>query len=325
MKQKMFVLTVVGGILLGGCSSFEAQIAPTQQYKPLVSDREAAVSALSAATVCCHDMSTLPYKELPVGSGQVVPIDASSPVYRFEEGKSYLAAYHLPVNSGDLRITVEGIIDHTLFNPIALLLDSHFKVTRKLGSETFKYEPAKFMSGDRMEAVFTVDRSQVGNPNNESYMLIYTDESKLGEMTTVMSPTKLMAKSMSVVDYGAKDPVVPHSPWGVVRLSVEDLSGKQTNSNYYKPTYDAPIPPPAPAVEATPNKLVVAPMAAAGANATTASMMAETEAFYTSQIEKAVKAGDIDKAMQLVNEAERAGSTKAKSVFVDAVKRSQQN
>ena len=54
-------------------------------------------------------------------------------------------------------------------------------------------------------------------------------------------------------------------------------------------------------------------------------MLSETETFYSSQIEKAVKAGDIDKAMQLVNEAERAGSTKAKSVFIDAIKRSQKN
>lgn len=325
MKQKLFFLTVIGGIALGGCSSFEAQVAPTQQYKSVVSNRDAAVSALSNASVCCRDLSSLPYKELPVGAGQVVAIDASSPVYQFEEGRSYFAAYRLPVNSGDLRITVEGIVDHTLFNPVALMLDSRFKVTRKLGPETFKYEPARFMSGDRMEAVFTVDRSQVGNPNNESYMLVYTDESKLGEATTVMSQTKLMAKSLSVVDYGAKDPVVPHSPWGVVRLSVEDLSGKQTNSNYYKPSYDAPIAPPAPAVEATPNKLVVTPMAATGASVATASMLTETETFYNSQIEKAVKAGDIDKAMQLVNEAERAGSTKAKSVFIDAVKRSQKN
>lgn len=325
MKQKLFLLTVVGGLVMGGCSSFEAQVAPTQQYKSVVSNRDAAVSALSSASECCRDLSSLPYKELPVGTGQVVPIDTSSPVYRFEEGKSYFAAYHLPVNSGDLRITVEGIVDKTLFNPIALLLDSRHKVTRKLGPEIFKYEPARFMSGDRMEAVFTVDRSQIGNPNNESYLVIYTNESKLGETTTVFSQSKLMAKSLAVVDYGAKDPEIPHSPWGVVRISVEDLSGKKTNSNYYKPTYDAPIPPPAPAVEATPNKLVVTPIAAAGVSTASAPMMAETEAFYNSQIEKAMKAGDIDKAMQLVNEAERAGSTKAKSVFIDAVKRSQQN
>jgi maltose operon protein len=58
---------------------------------------------------------------------------------------------------------------------------------------------------------------------------------------------------------------------------------------------------------------------------TAPAMLSETESFYNAQIEKAVKAGDIDKAMQLVNEAERAGSTKAKSVFIDAVKRSQKN
>ena len=327
MKQKRFVLTVIGGLLLGGCSAFEAQVAPTQQYKQVVSDREAALSALSATSECCRDLTALPYKALAVGNDQVVPIEASSPVYRFEEGKSYLVAYRLPVNSGDLRITVEGIIDHTLFNPIAMMLDSRHQVTRKLGPETFKYEPARFMDGDRMEAVFTVDRSQVGNPNNENYLLIYTDESKLGETTTAMSQTKLMAKSMSVVDYGATDPVIPHSPWGVIRLSVEDLSGKQTSSNYYKPTYDAPIAPPAPAVEATPNKLVVPAATVAGASTSKPApvMMSETEAFYHSQIEKAVKAGDIDKAMQLVNEAERAGSTKAKSVFIDAVKHSQKS
>ncbi|MGL5596831.1 MAG: MalM family protein, partial [Aeromonas sp.] len=36
-----------------------------------------------------------------------------------------------------------------------------------------------------------------------------------------------------------------------------------------------------------------------------------------------VKAGDIAKGMALVNEAERAGSSTAKTVFIEAVKRSQ--
>ncbi|MGH1409130.1 MAG: MalM family protein, partial [Aeromonas sp.] len=84
-----------------------------------------------------------------------------------------------------------------------------------------------------------------------------------------------------------------------------------------------------PIVDTTPNKLVVPVATAATAKAVTATakpapaMLGETDAFYQSQIEKAVKVGDIDKAMKLVNEAERAGSTKAKSVFIDAVKRSQ--
>lgn len=108
----------------------------------------------------------------------------------------------------------------------------------------------------------------------------------------------------------------------MVSLSVEDLSGVKTESNYYKPVYQDVIDANTPVVNTAPNKLVV-PLATAGAVKSSAPMLSETEAFYQSQIEKAVKAGDIDKAMQLVSEAERAGSTKAKSVFIDAVKRSQ--
>ena len=52
------------------------------------------------------------------------------------------------------------------------------------------------LQGDRMEAVFTVDRSYVGNPNNESYMVIYTDQSGLDKTTTILSPSKLMTKSL---------------------------------------------------------------------------------------------------------------------------------
>ena len=107
------------------------------------------------------------------------------------------------------------------------------------------------------------------------------------------------------------------------------MSASVLGDNFYKPVYQEAIDANTPIVDATPNKLVVpAATAATVAGVTVAAkpapaMLSETEAFYQSQIEKAVKAGDIDKAMKLVNEAERAGSTKAKSVFIDAVKRSQ--
>lgn len=326
MHKTKLAMTLLGSLLLGGCATLENSVAPTQDYKAVVMDRERAMQALSAATPCCTDLATLPYRELAVGNSQLAAVDANSPVYLFAEGKSFAAAYRLPVHSGDLKITVEGIIDHTLFNPVALLLDSRFQVTRKLGPSVFNYEQAQFISGSSVSGTFTVDRSQVGNPNNESYLLIYTDESRLGETTTVMSDAKLMAKSKAVTDYGIKDSLIPHSPWGVLRLSVEDLGGEK-GANHYKPAYapgtdaiKAQAAQPKP--EAAPNKLVVPVMEA---SSPAPAMLSETEAFYRTQIEKAVEAGDIDKAMLLVNEAERAGSTQAKSVFIDAVKRSQKN
>ncbi|WP_323887247.1 MalM family protein [Aeromonas veronii] len=331
MKYSKVALTILCSTLMTACASLEATVAPTQEYKSILDSRASALQQLGSATVCCTSINELQYQPLAAEQKRVVAIDGSSPAFNFPEGKSYYAAFKLPTNSGDLKITVAGLIDKTLFNPTVLLLDSQFKPTRTIGADIITYKPARMLDGDRVEGVFTIDRSYVGNPNNETYMVIYTTQATLSQTTQAMSPSKMMAKSMSVQDYGAKDPLIPHSAWGVVTLDVEDLSASALGDNFYKPVYQEAIDANTPIVDAIPNKLVVpvatAATATAVAGATAAkpapAMLSETEAFYQSQIEKAVKAGDIDKAMKLVNEAERAGSTKAKSVFIDAVKRSQ--
>ncbi|QLH65849.1 MalM family protein [Aeromonas veronii] len=329
MKYSKVALTILCSTLMTACASLEATVAPTQEYKSILDSRASALQQLGSATVCCTSINELQYQPLAAEQKRVVAIDGSSPAFNFPEGKSYYAAFKLPTNSGDLKITVAGLIDKTLFNPTVLLLDSQFKPTRTIGADIVTYKPARMLDGDRVEGVFTIDRSYVGNPNNETYMVIYTTQATLSQTTQAMSPSKMMAKSLSVQDYGAKDPLIPHSAWGVVKIDVEDMSASALGDNFYKPVYQEAIDANTPIVDATPNKLVV-PVATAAtsvAGATVAkpapAMLSETEAFYQSQIEKAVKAGDIDKAMKLVNEAERAGSTKAKSVFIDAVKRSQ--
>lgn len=328
MKYTKIALTVLCSTLMTACASLEATVAPTQEYKSILDNRASALQQLGTATVCCSSISELRYQPLAAEQKKVIAIDGSSAVFNFPEGKSYYAAFKLPTNSGDLKITVAGLIDKTLFNPTVLLLDSQFKPTRTIGADIIAYKPARILDGDRVEGVFTIDRSYVGNPNNETYMVIYTAESTLSQTTQAMSPSKMMAKSLSVQDYGAKDPLIPHSAWGVVKIDVEDMSASVLGDNFYKPVYQEAIDANAPIVDLTPNKLTVPVATAATAGVVVASkpapvMLNETEAFYQSQIEKAVKAGDIDKAMKLVNEAERAGSTKAKAVFVDAVKRSQ--
>ncbi|WP_447731298.1 MalM family protein [Aeromonas veronii] len=332
MKYSKVALTILCSTLMTACASLEATVAPTQEYKSILDSRASALQQLGTATVCCSSINELQYQPLAAEQKRVVAIDGSSPAFNFPEGKSYYAAFKLPSNSGDLKITVAGLIDKTLFNPTVLLLDSQFKPTRTIGANIITYKPARMLDGDRVEGVFTIDRSYVGNPNNETYMVIYTTQATLSQTTQAMSPSKMMAKSMSVQDYGAKDPLIPHSAWGVVTLDVEDLSASALGDNFYKPVYQEAIDANTPIVDTTPNKLVV-PVATAATAATSVAgatvakpapaMLSETEAFYQSQIEKAVKVGDIDKAMKLVNEAERAGSTKAKSVFIDAVKRSQ--
>jgi maltose operon protein len=49
-------------------------------------------------------------------------------------------------------------------------------------------------------------------------------------------------------------------------------------------------------------------------------MLNDTETYFNNGIKQAVKAGDIDKALKLMNEAEKLGSTTARKTFIGSVK-----
>ena len=341
--------------LLGACSTVEDYVVPTSQYKAVLDNRQQAMDALSQANSCCANVANFPYTAIPADFDDLVVIDGSSPVYQFADGKSFFAAFQLPQNSGDLRISVAAQIDKTVFKPKIVMLDAQFRVTRVIDDSIFHYEPQKLIDGDRIEGVFSVDRTYAGNPNNETYMVLYTPEDQLAALTKTIHPSKLMAKSLSVVDPGLPDPEIPHSPWGLVKITLADVSNNSGLANLFKPTYGpqdtAYRPQSAEAVStaAAPNKLqVAAPAALTVAAATTtsgaannaiiapnpqavaqpvanssATMLSETEQMYNQMILQAVQAGDIGKAMTLAAEAERAGSPSAKNTFIQAVKQSQ--
>jgi maltose operon periplasmic protein len=348
LGKSMKVLTVTSSLLcliLAGCSSIEELVVPTSEYKSVLDARENSITTLAESRSCCEQYQQMPYKDLPISDSILLVIDGSSPVYKFQEGNSFFSAYRLPVNTGDLKITVSAQVDSTVYFPAVIMLDSQFKPTRYIAGNIFEYKPAKFLDPDRVEAVFTVDRSQVGNPKNESYMIIYSPSTKLNDTTTVIHPANLQAKALHVDQPGIKNPEIPHSAWGLIKLSVEDLSSISGRDNMYKPVYQDTIDANLPKVDTAPNKLAIAPAAAtAGVVATapaanqaavvpaasvaattvaTGTMLAETEAMYNQLIQKAISSGDIEKAMALASEAERAGSGSAKQTLVNAIKNSQ--
>lgn len=107
-----------------------------------------------SASSCCRDYSTLPYATANAGDDKWLPIDENSPVFNFSEGKSYFAAFKLPQNSGDLRITVAAEIGKTLFFPSVVLMDSQFKVTRVIDRSVFTYKEAQLLAGNRIEDLY---------------------------------------------------------------------------------------------------------------------------------------------------------------------------
>ncbi|VTP62446.1 maltose regulon periplasmic protein [Leclercia adecarboxylata] len=49
-------------------------------------------------------------------------------------------------------------------------------------------------------------------------------------------------------------------------------------------------------------------------------MLNDTETYFNQAIKQAVAKGDVDKALKLLDEAERLGSTTARSTFISSVK-----
>ena len=345
MEYLKLVISCILGVVLIGCSS-EPLIAPIEQFKDAFSPASTASSALAQTSVCCRNWQELPYTSLNIGK-TYVDIDGKSPVFELNDGKSFIGAYKLPIHSGDIRITAAAQIDKTVYYPRIVMLDSQFRVTRVIGDDLFTYKPAQLLQLDRIETAFTVDRSRVGNPNNETYMVIYSPASELNKTTTILHPAKAFARAHSSVEPEIADPVVSHSAWGLVELEVEDLSSYAGKENVFVPEYadkmaianggtyvdvnKKPV--------VAPNKLVVAPTVVAveqvemmskspssvngSTDIATGTMLAETEAMYNQLIQKAVSSGDIEKAMALASEAERAGSGSAKQTLVNAIKNSQ--
>ncbi len=351
MKYNMLIaacLVSVGCGVLSGCSS-EPLVAPIEQNKDVFSSSDVALSALQQASVCCNSFSDFPYSDVKIGK-VYSPISKTSPVFNFKEGNSYFAAYRLPEHTGDIRITVASQVDKTVFYPRVIMLDSQFRVTRVIGDDIFTYKPAELLQLDRIESVFTVDRSRTNNPNNETYMILYSPADQLNKTTTILHPAKAFARAHSTVEPNVKDPVINHSAWGLVELDFDDLSVYAGKDNVYMPEYAEEIKRANNGVYVdvnkkpvvAPNKLVVEPAAAVAAvessvvssqsqttsvansgNVQAGGMLPETEQLYNQFIEKAVSAGNIEKAMQLANEAERAGSKSAKTTLVNAIKNSQ--
>ncbi|MCK2085077.1 transcriptional regulator [Aeromonas sp. 3925] len=324
MKLVKMSIAAVVTALLAGCSG--SMVVPVQEHASILSNADQAKQALAQTTSCCKAFNEFNYVALPEGD-TLLTLDGKQPSYQFDEGMSYFAAYRLPVNTGNLAITLASQVSKTVLVPKVIMLDAQFKVTRVLGESVFTYQPAHLLDNDRIEGKVFVDRSMPGNPAAETYMVVYAPADKLSGSTTILHPAKAFARANNTVEPAVVDPVIPHSPWGLVQIVVTDMAKAQGIEAVFKPEYSDKVAmsqakPATTAVAAT-----AATTAAVAATPSTPApaMLSETETFYNSQIEKAVKAGDIDKAMQLVSEAERAGSTKAKSVFIDAVKRSQKN
>ncbi|BBV68128.1 TPA: maltose operon protein MalM [Kluyvera ascorbata] len=232
-----------------------------------------------------------------------------------------VAAYSVPANIGELTLTLASEVNKqtNVFAPNVLILDQNMTPSAYFPSSYFTYQAPGVMSADRLEGVM---RLTPALGQQKLYVLVFTTEKDLQQTTTLLDPAKAYAKGTGNAVPDIPDPVAKHTTDGLVKLKVKTNS---SSSVLVGPLFGSSGPAPvtvgntaAPAYSAPAAAPVVAPAAAPAAKAEP--MLDDTETYFNNGIKQAVAKGDIDKALKLMNEAERLGSKSARSTFIGAVK-----
>ncbi|MDU6058888.1 MAG: maltose operon protein MalM [Enterobacter sp.] len=267
-------------------------------------------AALQQLTWTPVDQSKTQSTQLSTGGQQLNVPGITGPV----------AAYSVPANIGELTLTLTSEVDKqtSVFAPNVLILDQNLTPSAFFPSSYFSYQEPGVMSADRLQGVM---RLTPALGQQKIYVLVFTTEKDLQQTTTLVDPAKAYAKGTGNSVPDIPDPLARHTTDGLVKLKVSTNSassvlvgplfgssgpGPVTVGNTAAPAYAAPV--------------AAAPAAAPAPAKKSEPVLNDTEEYFNNAIKQAVKRGDVDKALKLLDEAERLGSTTARSTFISSVK-----
>ncbi|SET01460.1 maltose operon protein MalM [Thorsellia anophelis] len=243
-------------------------------------------------------------KEVVIGSG--------SPSINSAGINGRIAAITMPADRGTLDINITSVIENSqVFIPNVLVLDESFQPAAFFASKHFKYEQAGIMSNDRVEGKIKLTPA-IGQ--KQIYLVIFTSPEDLKGQTTMVAAAKAYAAGTGHAIPDIPDPIARHASEG--RLIVEVKAQNNSNDNVIVGL---------PLFNSSDKDVVKAELLSSNVNtATTVNqapkpILSETANYFDENIKNAVAAGDINKALQLLEEAERLGSKTARNTFVKSI------
>lgn len=262
----------------------------------------------------------------PVSPSKVLTTQLATTGQRLTAGDitGPVAAYSVPANIGELTITLTSEVNkNSVFAPNVLVLDQNMTPAAYFPASFFAYQAPGVMSADRLEGVLKLTPA-LGQ--QKLYLLVFTTAKDTQQTTTLLDPAKAYAKGTGNAVPDIPDPIARHGTDGTLKVKVSTSSA---SSILVGPLFGSSGPGPVMVGNtAAPATAYAAPVAATGTVAAAAPAPAaksepilnDTESYYNQAIRQAVDKGEIDKALKLLNEAERLGSTSARKTFISSVK-----
>jgi len=227
-----------------------------------------------------------------------------------------VAAFSVPANIGELTLTLSSDVNKKtgVFAPNVLILDENMTPSAFFPSEYFTYQEPGVMSADRLEGVM---RLTPALGQQKLYVLVFTTEKDLQNTTTLLDPAKAYAKGVGNAVPSIPDPIARHVEDGVVNLKVKNTS---SSSVLVGPLFGSSGPAPVTVGNTAAPAPATAPAPVAAPAVKSEPMLNDTESYFNQAIKQAVAKGDVDKALKLLDEAERLGSKSARATFISSVK-----
>ncbi|HCC5973864.1 TPA: maltose operon protein MalM [Citrobacter koseri] len=308
MKKSLVALCLSAGLLASAPGISLAEV----NYVPQNTSAAPAIptAALQQLTWTPVDQSSTQSTQLSTGGQRLDVAGITGPV----------AAYSVPANIGELTLTLSSEVNKqtSVFAPNVLILDQNLTPSAFFPSSYFTYQAPGVMSADRLEGVM---RLTPALGQQKLYVLVFTTNNDLQQTTTLLDPAKAYAKGVGNAVPDIPDPIARHTTDGLLKLKVKTNS---SSSVLVGPLFGSSGPGPVTVGNtAAPATAYTAPAVAAPAPAPAKKsepMLNDTESYFNNAIKDAVAKGDVDKALKLLDEAERLGSTSARSTFISSVK-----
>ncbi|GAB2793362.1 hypothetical protein GCM10027040_19570 [Halomonas shantousis] len=276
--------------------------------------------APSQVQECCQTLADLPYRPLQADQTLTLSFDATTPVHQFADGRSYFHAFALPRNGQPLTLRLTSAIDdEQVFAPTLLLLDERFQPVRRVSSDQFRYQGPSGFRDARLSGAVSV----MPGPD-AAYVVVYTSEQARQGTTTYESPEKVYARVRGLAVPDIDDPVAAHTATGRLTLEVSPLGDGGLLAPLMGHAPSIPLnatdtvqtaAPSRPASASPPSVTAVVP-----ANVAPVPDAVQPELDYRRMIRAALKADDVELALQLAEHAEQAGQQGTRAWLADQLR-----
>ena len=269
--------------------------------------------ANTAPAISSQTLRNLSWTPLVPPVTQDVTLGTSSAQINQGQIQGAVGAFALPADRGSLEITLTSIATgKTVYAPNVLVLDEQMRPAAFYPSSYFPYQKPGIVSSDRLEGTLKLTPA-LGQ--KQIYLLVYTTRQDLAATTQMVNPAKAFAAGVGNAVPDIPDPIARHTPTGTLSLKVtaEQKTGNVMIGQIFPSSAPAAA---APVVVGS----TQAPAPAAAPAKPSEPMLSDSETYFNDAIKKAVKAGDVDKALKLLDEAERLGSKTARKTFIESVK-----